>query len=131
MDTDIHCFICNSMQLLDDNVNAFLHGNTLYYYIIHYSSTILLGMCRHRFKGMIVTVEAACATVILLCYICTEFICARLGQIYSWSLYVRKICKLAKHLQHYAMRISMWRFFFLLCDMLKWFLEVRCGFNLV
>jgi len=39
------------MQLLDDN--EFLHGNTLYYYTVHYSSNILLGTCRFHFGGII------------------------------------------------------------------------------
>lgn len=57
IDTDVLCFLRNSKELLDDNIIAFLHGNTLYYYTTHYNSIILQGTCKYNFEGILVTVE--------------------------------------------------------------------------
>lgn len=65
MDTDILCFLWNSMQLLDDNIIAFLHGNTLYNCTTHYNS-IIQGTCKYNFEGILVTVE-----VLELCSCCS------------------------------------------------------------
>lgn len=56
MNTDVICFLRNSMQLLVDNVIAFLHGNTLYSYTTHYNS-IIQGTFKYTFEGLLVTVE--------------------------------------------------------------------------
>lgn len=94
MDTGVLCFLRNSMQLLDDSIIAFLHGNILSNYTTHYNS-IIQGTYKYNFEGILVTVE-----VLELCSCCSVYLYP-----IRTNIFLKSVLEIYVNLQHSASSI--------------------------